>query len=332
MQLRGWQQELLLDYGLGITSEAQSRQAEELIRNNPQAAALYQVIQNALSPLGCVDPQPCPDELVDRTVARLVQAAGMERGADLRSRPVWFNSHVAQVAAIAAIVLFAVGVGIPAIAFAKNLCMRYRCQWQLARVYQGLAQYMSDFDGKMPSVVFAAGQPWWKVGYQGKENVSNTRSAWLLVRHGYVPIERFLCPGFIKRPGPGRINLSDYNDFPGREFIAYSYRLRSDGQDDAMAPAGLIAADMNPLGERLPRNVAGSLSLTVDQELLTANSINHNRLGQNVLSINGAVRFVRTRHVGINQDDIYSIEGMRQGIQLTGCEVPANPADAFLVP
>jgi len=332
MQLSGRQKELLLDYGLGIASQAQARQAEELIRTNPQAAALYKAIRSSLSPLDTIEQQPCPDELVERTIQRLKFAAAQQRLVSVSTRPVWFNRNVAQVAAVAAIVLFALGIAIPALAFTKNLCMRYRCQLQLARIYQGLGQYNSDYDGKMPAVAISEGQPWWKVGYQGRENHSNTRSAWLLVRHGYVPIEAFLCPGSRQRPATRGLLASDYNDFPAREYVAYSFRLCCNGQDTSMVTSGLIAADMNPLGERLPRDYDRPLRLTVDQDLLTANSINHLRRGQNVLTSDGAVRFARTRQVGPYQDDIFSIKTMRQGVQLTGCEQPVSPADAFLVP
>ena len=138
----------------------------------------------------------------------------------------WRN--VAQIAAIAAMVVFAAGILIPSLGFARNLYLRNRCQTQLAQIYDGLSNYITDHDGRLPAVATADGSPWWKVGYQGRENHSNTRPVWLLVKQGYVDPARFLCPGTGQRPEPASLVLADYNDFPNKRHVQYSFRICCD--------------------------------------------------------------------------------------------------------
>lgn len=335
MQLSSQQKELLLDYALGIAPPSDSHKAQQLIESNPEARQLYRRITSALAPLECVQGQQCPEELAERTITSLIQAAERQLAARPRvvhPRTILFNRNLAQLAAVAAIVVFGVGIALPALSFTRNLCMRYRCQWQLAKVYQGLTHYMSDSDGRMPSVTIPIGQPWWKVGYQGSENHSNTRSAWLLVKHGYAPAKAFICPAAGNTALADGIDASSYNDFPGRQHINYSFRLCCQGPMESFGDWGALAADMNPLGERLPSDYSRPLRLRIDQSLLTANSRNHNRRGQNVLTSSGAVRFARTRALGPSGDDIFSLSNMQCGMELTGCEQPTNAADTFLVP
>lgn len=335
MQFSSQQKELLLDYALGIAPPSDAQKAQQLIESNPQARQLYRRITSALAPLDCIKGQQCPEELAERTIASLIQAASQQwpvRTRLVRPRTILFNRNVAQLAAAAAILLFGVGLALPALSFTRNLCMRYRCQWQLAKVYQGLTDYISDFDGRMPTVAIPQGEPWWKVGYQGSENHSNTRSAWLLVKHGYTPGRAFICPAAGNTTLADAIDSSDYNDFPGRQYISYSFRLCCQGSVGSPGDGGAVVADMNPLGERLPSDYSRPLRLRIDQSLLTANSSNHSRRGQNVLTGSGAIRFVRTRALGPSGDDIFSLNNMQCGMELTGCEQPTNAADAFLVP
>ena len=69
------QKQLLFDYSLGLTSQSESAQAESLISSNEEAADIYRHLQALLAPLESLDLEPCPDELAERTIARLVGCA-----------------------------------------------------------------------------------------------------------------------------------------------------------------------------------------------------------------------------------------------------------------
>jgi hypothetical protein len=90
-----------------------------------------------------------------------------------------------------------------------------------------------------------------------------------------------------------------------------------------------MMADLNPLFENLPENYSGPLHLKINIELLSRNSINHNRRGQNVLFSDGSTRFVKNRLLGTEQDDIFTL---RSTELYEGNEVPSCETDAFLAP
>ena len=155
------------------------------------------------------------------------------------------------VAAAAAIVLF-VGILFPAVGSMRGRYWRTQCGSQLGSIYGGLRSYVSDHDGLLPAVAMTPGSPWWKVGYQGQENYSNTRQAWLLVREGYVDPSRFLCPG---RPDGRRLSfdgfkMQNFNDFPSRAYIHFSIRIPCPTSNDRdLMQKRVLLADRNPLCE-----------------------------------------------------------------------------------
>lgn len=336
------QKELLFEYCLGLTLEEQTLQAEKLISSSPQAAEICNKLKITLNPLESVEAQLCPDDLVESTVLRLSNAARTsrlrlqqllqtEQSAKVTTRS-HFWRNFGEVLAAAAVILLVSGVFFAPLQHARQKSWEIQCQMQLARVSQGLENYRADHEGKMPSVATAAGAPWWKVGYQGKENHSNTRHIWLLTKEGYVDPTDFVCPG--KREGRviqfDAAQAKNYNDFPARRYVTYSFRIRPNNSRDyySSAPMALVA-DLNPVFGELPQNYANPFRLRVNSKLLKRNSNNHNRRGQNILFSNGSVEFIKTRRLGISKDDIFTL----QNVQVyKGDEVPAFEADIFLAP
>ena len=192
---------------------------------------------------------------------------------------------------------------------------------------------MADHDGSQPSIATTAGTPWWKVGYQGTENQSNTRRVYLLVRENYVEDPGiFICPG-NKAGGNLKIEPSkirDYKDFPDRCYVTYSFQISCrTTKSGKLLCRKVIMADSNPLFEKLP-NFDSTFRVRLDKQLLTANSSNHNNLrGQNVLFGDGGVEFLKTRHIGIAQDDIFTLQDTDI---YHGVEVPSCETDFFLAP
>jgi hypothetical protein len=85
-------------------------------------------------------------------------------------------------------------------------------------------------------------------------------------------------------------------------------------------------ADWNPLFEELSDN-SKQFNLRLTKKLLTLNSINHNRRGQNVLFSDGRVEFLKTRFIGT--DDIFTLQDIDV---YQGCEAPSCETDFFLAP
>lgn len=339
------EKQLLFDYCLGLTSEQETIEAESLIASNEQAAAIHSKLKSAVAPLECVSPEACPEALAERTIMRLKAAAdtgrehleqllATEQARKSTIKLLGFRGNWGEVVAIAAILMIITAIGIPSLGFARQKYWQHRCQVQLGSIFQGLANYVSDHDEQLPAVAATAGEPWWKVGYQGRENHSNTRPVWLLVKRGYVKPEKFVCPGRrqTKKLQFDLLRVEDYHDFPSRAYVSISFRLRCKEDKRDLSGRKVMMADLNPLLEELPTDYSRPLRLRVCEEMLKSNSYNHNRRGQNVMFSDGSIVFARARYVGEQQDDIFTLRDMSCGSEVKGCERPSCVTDTFLAP
>lgn len=340
------QKQLLFDYSLGLTSERENEEAETLIAANEDAVELYQSIQLTLAPLDRVEVEPCPEELTERLFARIQQVtspAGQDsvdplltadrlKGRTIRL-PLWRN-WTEVIAAAAAIILF-ISIAFPAIGHMRSRYWQNECGSQLVDIYGGIRSYASDHDGFLPATAVTPGSPWWRVGYQGQENHSNTRQAWELVRQGYVDASRFLCPA---RPDGRTVSfdgfkVQNFADFPSRMYIHYSSRIPCPTSNDRdLMQKRVLLADRNPLAEELPSDPFALLKLQLCERMMTSNSRNHGGRGQNVLLYDGSVEFNKGRRSSISDDDIYILRTMSTGTEIRGCEFPDSDLDIFLAP
>jgi hypothetical protein len=341
------QKQLLFDYSLGLTCQCDTAEAEQLLSSSEEAEELVALLKSALSPLDSLEPEPCPDELAQRTILRLKEQAAIVSG---RSRleqllsaeragaaplriPFWRNWT--EVAAVAAILVLFIGVLFPAFGFARQKQWQSHCQSHLASIYGGAASYMSDHDGRFPMVATVAGSPWWKVGMQGPENHSNTRRVWLLVGQEYTRPAMYICPA---RRGGGRVDLetldvAKYDDFPDRSCIHFSIRVDCpQSSEPGQRRKRVFLADLNPLSEEFPQDLSSSPSIELCESLLTSNSRNHRQRGQNVLLCDGSVEFTKTRHASVSDDDIYTLQAMCCGQKVRGYERPSSDNDTFVAP
>jgi len=340
--LNNQKKQLLFDYCIGLTSEEEAAEAEALISSNKEAAEIHSKLKAALAPLDSLEPEPCPDDLAEGTIWRLnnfarssqlrlqqLLAAEQARKVTATSR-LWRN--LGEMAATAAAILIIAGVFIPPLKFAREKSWQARCGAQMGSIFQGLNNYISDYDGQLPAVATTTGSSWWKVACQGEENCSNTRHPWLMVKLSYVVPADFVCPGRSQGRAlqfdPSKVKSC--NDFPARRYITYSFPIRCPQPSKRynVIPKVLLA-DLNTLFERLPTDYSNPLKLRLNKELSTRNSINHGRRGQNILTGDGSVKFLKVRYIGIERDDIYTLQGVRiyQGI-----EVPLHEADIFVAP
>lgn len=341
------QKQLLFDFSLGLTSKHETTQAEMLLASSEEAAEIHQMLRLTLAPLESIEVEPCPDDLTERLFSRLkalsAEGSGGDRLEELlaaeQSRPrtvripLWRNwSEV--IAAAAAIVLF-VGILLPTIRFMRCQYWQTRCGGQLASIYGGLSNYVADHDGLLPAVAMTPGMPLWKVGYQGKENHSNSRRAWLLVTGGYVEPESFLCRGRreTRKLNYDGFTIQNLKDFPSRMYISFSVCVTCPTSDSrGLTQKRVLMADRNPLFEDLPSDHSALLRFELSERQVSSNSRNHNYRGQNALLYDGSVEFTRVRYTSISDDDIYTLRDMCCGTEVNGCEVPSCDTDFFLVP
>ncbi len=341
-ELNNQQKQLLFDYCLGLTSEEVTAEAEQLIASNKQAAEIHSKLKNALSPLKTLESDLCPDDLAEGTIWRLKNVARSSQLrleqllADEQTRSITdkrrFWKNIGEIVAAAAVIVFVAGVVIAPLNLARQKSWQQACLMQLKQIGQGVNSYSDDHEGHLPAVATATGAPWWKVGYQGKENQSNTRHVFLLVKGGYNKPADFICPGKSQRLtaqlDPSQVQNS--NDFPSQKYVTYSFRIRCNKAGEAN-PQGrkVLAADSNPLFESLPDDYSKPLKLEPNIDSLILNSTNHNNRGQNVLYCDGSTEFVKSRQIGTSADDIYTLQDTDT---YKGVEVPSCETDAFLAP
>ncbi|MDH4241630.1 MAG: hypothetical protein OEW48_18890 [Phycisphaerae bacterium] len=339
--LKDHQKQLLFDYCIGLTSEEQAAEAQALISDSDEAAEIHSKLKATLALLDTVQPEPCPDDLAERTILRLNDLA---RSSQIRLRqllageqarsvtiktPFW--RKLGKIATAAAVFLIAWGAFQTSSNYARQRYHQNRCQAQLGSIFRGLGDYVNDNDGKLPVVVTAAGSPWWMVGDQGEEDRSNTRCMWRLVRGVYVDPNEFICSGRRQKPII-RFDLSqlkNFNDFPSRQHITFSIRICCKDPTMEKLANKVLMADLSPLFEALPSDFSQPLNIPVDENLSNLNSINHNYRGQNVLRGDGSIRFLKTRFFGITRDDIYTLRNI---LNYNGTERPSCETDSFFAP
>jgi len=341
------QKQLIFDFCLGFTSEEETTEVKQLIASSKEASQIYAILQSAISPLDAFICESCPNELVEKTLSRIDNYE--------RSAPVQLEQLIAdeeskeyvpnqklwpsfgKILVAAALITIAIGIWFAPLDIVRQKYWQARCQMQMSNIFQGLQNYIADH-GEMPAVEMKTDAPWWKVGYQGSENHSNTRNMWLLVKGGYVKPMQFVCPGCKQKRNASQkvdteaIALKSYNDFPHRSFVTYSFRIRCENSGDLFKSRKILIADLNPLFEKIPEDYSHSFRIKLEPSLLGKNSNNHNRHGQNVLFGDGRVIFITERHTDISQDDIFTLQKMSPGCEIYGHERPDCESDAFLAP
>jgi len=342
--LSNQQKQLLFDYCIGLTSQEETTEAEALISSNEEASELYTKLKSSFLPLDSLELEPCPDNLAERTIWRLSNLANSSQNrleqliaAETTRKAAAKSSFWGKRIAIAAVLLIIGAVFVSSYSsaissYARQKSWQQQCQLQLRQIWQALNNYSSEHDGKLPTLAAAVGEPWWKVGYQGKENHSNTRPIWLLVKNDYIKPVNFVCPGSCKGKTVQLdvLQAQNYNDFPSREYMTYSFKISCGSSTSGkLICRKVLMADLSPLFEELPRDYSQSLGLRLTRDLLTQNSINHKRRGQNVLFGDGRVEFIKTRFTSLSEDDIFTL---RDTDIYQGCELPSCESDIFLAP
>jgi prepilin-type processing-associated H-X9-DG protein len=334
--------QLIFDYCIGIIESEKISEVELLIESSQEASDIYHKINNAVAPLQSLQEQQCPDDLVERTVLRLNNTArssqlqlenmlaAEQRRYSNNGEGFWLS--ISKRLAMAAVFIIVGSFLITTFNVTTNYArQKSQCQAQLFNIFQGFMNYQNDHDGQTPAVAIESGQPWWKVGYEGNENHSNTRKAWLMVKGGYVDAAKFVCPGHQgsqTKPIPSDY-ISRMNDFPSKRYISYSIQVKCPNKSPYFIRRRAVISDMNPLFENLPKQFSDRIRIHVNDKLMRMNSRNHMRRGQNVLFCDGSVTFVRKRQVDISNDDIFTIRDYQvyEGVEMPVCEL-----DNFLAP
>jgi prepilin-type processing-associated H-X9-DG protein len=271
---------------------------------------------------------------------------------------------------VAVVLVLLIGaVGISAVTDSRELANRYRCASNLRQIGLAILLYQNDNMQSPPRTVADNAddpKPVWGTPYQANPKLGPgvttnpfdggntapaandvTASLYLLMRTEQIASPCFICPSANLRPwdfGGNAENALNWNNWDGnsglRRHLSYSFQnpfaskaaVQNGFQLKNPDATFALAADMNPGGDAV---TTVTLKSSPD-EMKNANSLNHNRDGQNVLYGDGHVEVQSTPFAGTNHDNIYTAGGPEIKADERNKAVIAassvSPSDSILLP
>ncbi len=328
----------LLDLHLGHLSAAERTDLRRRIDADPRLAAQDQALTGMFQALDAVPEEPLPSDLTARTLAR-VKAAGppprVIRPADeltavLEQKPdriIRLGGNLRDIVAVAALIVLAVGVGIPSMLHMRERSQRIGCSRNLAALGVGLQQYANAFNASLPFAGWGQADSWRPSSEPGVRIVPNHRHVYRLLRMAFVADPRyFICPGQPHVPMP-MDEIRRHDDFLESRNVSYAYQnmagVRPSANDNPRLP---VMSDENPLfADGLPLFDARRWGR---REPAQTNSHAHRQAGQNLLTLDGSVIWITTPDAGIDGDNIWTL---RDVTDYTGREGPSSATDSHLL-
>lgn len=328
--------EQLLDFHLGqLPIEERAAVGRQLAEDTPSARQSKH-LADTLRLLDSYKVPPAGERLIQRTLERVAQAGPPARlryhppakakraGAPAVGRRTIFSLR--DLVAVAASIVLILGIFSPTLSRARAMAHRTMCANRLASLGQGLSSYAQAFDGYLPT---AASALWRTPAVQptpASARPSPRQRAHLYVlvntRHAMRPKD-FLCPA-NRHAQPMAIHHPDQRtNFPLISNCNYSYQDPSGTRlSIEQYPQFPVLADENPYLLLAPRLIG---SWPGD------NSRNHPQAaGQNVLRLNGSVRWQDSPWCGVDSRDNIWQHG--QWTALEPLDAPAEEPDAYLFP
>lgn len=352
------QQQIILDFYFRCGSEDDIERGRDLIASSSEAARLYAGLEETLTELDSIKYEPCPDNLVELTIARLKLAASESKAAgqvnleklleqEQQKLPgvaaPRFGRRIYEVALAAAAVVFIAAVFGPTVSAMRKHNWQIACSGNLRTIGQAMITLADETSSQSALVPIAAGNSWNMIGDQSPNSASITSYPWQLIKKGFVKPEVFVCKGHKgASPASAEIHrIASLYDFPSRSAISYSVAIRCNNVSQ-MPGERIIMSDRNPIfsecnagscdrdfceKNKITHPEPETKQVFIGGDILNLNSPNHFGDGQNVLRFDGSTRFIKVRVV--DNDDIFTIQGVTC---YTGSEMPSCENDVFLAP
>lgn len=328
----------MLDLHLGHLSQAERAELLAGLAEDARLADQHQRLSAVFAALQSVPEQMAPADLAARTMAR-VRAAGtpprVVRPADdltrrLERQPerVIRIGQFRDIIGIAALIMLAIGVGVPGMLRMRDQAQRIGCSRNLQQLGMGVQQYANVFGASLPFVGWEPDQSWRPSADPEVNTVFNRRHVYPLLRLAYVrDPQAFVCPSRHDVAMPSEL-VPDRDDFVESRNVSYAYQNMAGVRPVVTnAPADLpILADDNPL-------FADGTPLFDMRRLhwgdpATSNSDAHGQAGQNLLTLDGRVIWAKTPNCGVNGDNVWTLQNVDD---YTGHEGPHEATDTHLL-
>ena len=327
----------LLDLHLGHLSTSEQAELRRRIADDPGLGAQNEALATVFAALRAVQDEPVPATLLQRVTASVRNAGPAPRvvrptdeltvATERTNGRIIRLGNVRDLAAVAALIVLAVGVGVPSLMHMRERHDRLGCSWNLAQLGRGVQQYAATFNASLPFVGWGQHQSWQPSNEPGVVMVPNRRHVYPLLLQAYILDPRlFVCPSSRGVPMP-REAVRQRDDFLESRNLSYAYQNMAGVRASANDDAGLsILADENPLfdggvplfdAQRLPWSDPGHV-----------NSRAHGGAGQNILTLGGHVQWTTTPLSGVNGDNIWTLDGVTE---YTGHEGPRAATDSHLL-
>jgi hypothetical protein len=297
--------EHLVGYLLKALDSDTERQVGDYLRASPEGRTRLELLRQALEPLEAdkeeIDP---PADLHLRTLRRIAE---INFGSPQRVPPAppmspavpisWWRR--ADVLVAASLLLICLPLALPLLSSAHRAYKRELCENNLHGLFMALMHYSDAHGGKLPQV--------------GEEPPTNFAGVFVPVLHqeGYLDGVNLNCPANSDR-APQPVTLDELKKLYATDRQRYEQMTHQLGGCYAF-PLGYRDPQGNLHG--FQRGVTNAfLPIAADRPpferdgdpgLLEANSQNHGGLGQNILYLNGEVKWAGHRRMGAGEEDIY---------------------------
>lgn len=323
----------LIELALGRLPKAEADALTERISSDGRLRVEHERAKAALSALSTWQ-APAPADLPGR-VAAAVKAAVLRPAPRIAAGRddsdygrVIRITNLREIFAVAAMVVLAVGVGVPSLLQMRDRAQRTLCSANLGQVGQGMQSYAAIFNDSLPFVGWNARMAWQPTDEPGVETTPNHRHLFPLVRQQQGLAGLLVCPATKDVPMVAS-QIPVRSDFIEARNVSYAVQNMAGVRPTLKSadPALPIMSDNNPLfdGGAPLLNFVDRLGW---RDASQVNSRGHGGAGQNVLSLDGSVRWSTSPNVGVDRDNIWTLEHIDR---YTGHEGPQVSTDSHLI-
>lgn len=328
----------LIDYHLGVLSAAQRREVEQALAADAQLAGEHEALTGVFGALASLRTAPdidaaAPQRITGKIMQR-VRSAGpaprVTRANDLAEtqnaiRIIPLHS-LREIIAVAAMVVLAVGIGIPGMVHMRDRSQRALCSWNLGQIGQAMQSYATAYNGALPFAGWTDNASWRPTPEPDVDLLPNRQHMFPLVREQRVASNWLVCPSQRDVPLPQE-QIRLLNGFPEPRNVSYAYQNMAGRRPSLNDHADLpVLADDNPLFENgMPILEAVARRF---RDPASYNSRAHGGSGQNLLTVSGHTRWSTTPNTGVNGDNIWTLSNVNH---YTGREGPRVSTDSHLL-
>lgn len=325
---------ILLDYHLGRLTPEERAAVERRVGAEPRLAGQHEALSACMRALGAYSVPAAPKDLKSRVLARVAQAGSPLKVRRSGRGPAQEGGLVLipmqtfrDIAAVAAVIVLMVGVGVPSLLHMRERSQRTVCSMNLGQIGQAMGSYASAFGDSLPFVGWSSAASWRPTAEPNVTVIPNRRHLYPLVRGAYVPTGALVCPSTRDQPMSGEA-VRAHDDFLESRNVSYANQnmagVRPSIHDHPDLP---VMGDDNPFFDNgMPLfEVARSLGLA---DPANSNSRAHGGAGQNLLTLSGAVKWTTSPNAGIFGDNIWTLSDVAI---YTGREGPRTTSDSHLL-